>query len=220
MAEVNDGTTDIGVLLVDDEALIRAGLRLMLDGRDGITVVGEAEDGAEAIQMVRRLRPDVVLMDIRMPRLDGVAATGRITTMDDPPAVVVLTSFATDEFVLGALQAGAAGFLLKHTPPQQLLDAVKQAAAGTMSFSPGVLTALVQAASPAPNPKVQRVDTLSERESEVAALVAQGLTNTDIAGRLYLSVPTVKTHLTRIFEKLDVTNRVQVALLFHEAGRL
>ena len=209
---------ELKVLLVDDEALIRAGLRLVLEGSQEIRIVGEAQDGVEAEQLARELHPDVILMDVRMPRRDGVAATAAVRALPEPPAVVVLTAFATDEFVLGALRAGASGFLLKHTPPAQLVDAVRQAAAGTMSFSPEALTRLVSAAATRV-PGTERVATLSQRETQIADLVAQGLTNADIAGQLYLSLPTVKTHLARIFDKLAVTNRVQVALLVHEARR-
>lgn len=210
---------NLSVLLVDDEPLIRAGLRLVLDGINGIEIVGEAGDGVEAAELVTRLRPDVVLMDVRMPRLDGVAATRRVRALDNPPAVVVLTAFATDEYVLGALRAGAAGFLLKHTPPAQLVEAVRQAAAGTMTLSPEAAARLVDAASAPAVAGTERLGQLSEREAEVAQLVAEGLTNADIAGRLFLSLPTVKSHLARIFEKLAVTNRVQVALLVHAARR-
>ena len=207
------------MLIVDDEPLIRAGLRLVLDGAQGIVIVGEAGDGVEGEQLAARLRPDVVLMDVRMPRRDGVEATARIRALADPPSVVMLTAFATDAYVLGALRAGAAGFLLKHTPPPQLVDAVRQAAAGTMALSPEAVSSLLDAADAPRIEGVERVAALSEREAEVADLVAEGLTNADIAGRLYLSLPTVKTHLARIFEKLAVTNRVQLALLVHAARR-
>ena len=207
------------VLIVDDEPLIRAGLRLVLDGARGIEIAGEAGDGVEGEELAARLRPDVVLMDVRMPRRDGVAATARIRALPSPPSVVVLTAFATDAYVLGALRAGAAGFLLKHTPPPQLVDAVRQAAAGTMTLSPEAITPLLDAASAPQVEGVERVASLSDREAEVADLVAEGLTNADIAARLYLSLPTVKTHLARIFEKLAVTNRVQLALLVHAARR-
>ena len=211
---------ELRVLLVDDEALIRAGLRLVIDGVQGIHVVGEAADGDEGVRLAAELAPDVVLMDVRMPRRDGVEATRLVRALPDPPAVVILTAFDTDEFVLGALRAGASGFLLKDTPPPQLVDAVRQAAAGTMSFSPEALQRLVAAAdAPASLPGVDRVASLSEREAEIADLVTEGLTNADIAGRLYLSVPTIKTHLARVFEKLGVTNRVQLALLVHDARR-
>ena len=207
------------MLIVDDEPLIRAGLRLVLDGAQGIVIVGETGDGVEGEQLAARLRPDVVLMDVRMPRRDGVEATARIRALADPPSVVMLTAFATDAYVLGALRAGAAGFLLKHTPPPQLVDAVRQAAAGTMALSPEAVSSLLDAADAPRIEGVERVAALSEREAEVADLVAEGLTNADIAARLYLSLPTVKTHLARIFEKLAVTNRVQLALLVHAARR-
>ena len=207
------------VLIVDDEPLIRAGLRLVLEGARGIEIAGEAGDGVEGEELAARLRPDVVLMDVRMPRRDGVEATARVRALPDPPSVVVLTAFATDAYVLGALRAGAAGFLLKHTPPPQLVDAVRQAAAGTMTLSPEAITPLLDAASAPQVEGVERVASLSDREAEVADLVAEGLTNAEIAARLYLSLPTVKTHLARIFEKLAVTNRVQLALLVHAARR-
>ncbi len=220
MADLTGATeATVSVLLVDDEPLIRAGLRLVLDGAAGLRIVGEASDGLEGVRLARELRPDVVLMDVRMPRCDGVEATRLVRDLPDAPAVVVLTAFDTDQFVVGALRAGAAGFLLKHTPPPQLVDAVRQAAAGTMSFTPGVLRHLVDAAPAAPSPAAGRVASLSEREAEIAALVAEGLTNAEIGERLYLALPTVKTHLARIFEKLGVTNRVQAALLVHEARR-
>ena len=154
-----------------------------------------------------------------MPRRGGVAATARIRALPSPPSVVVLTAFATDAYVLGALRAGAAGFLLKHTPPPQLVDAVRQAAAGTMTLSPEAITPLLDAASAPQVEGVERVASLPDREAEVADLVAEGLTNADIAARLYLSLPTVKAHLARIFEQLAVTNRVQLALLVHAARR-
>ncbi|MBK7821871.1 MAG: response regulator transcription factor [Tessaracoccus sp.] len=207
------------VLLVDDEPLIRAGLRLVLDGAQGVEIVGEAADGVEAEELAAHLLPDVVLMDVRMPRRDGVEATARIRALPDPPSVVMLTAFATDAYVLGALRAGASGFLLKHTAPRQLVDAVRQAAAGTMTLSPEAASSLLSAADAPRIDGVERVAQLSEREAEVADLVAEGLTNAEIAARLYLSLPTVKTHLARIFEKLAVTNRVQLALLVHAARR-
>ena len=210
---------ELRVLVADDEALIRAGLRLVLDGHQGVRIVGEAATGAEAVSLAQELRPDVVLMDIRMPVLDGVAATAQVRAQPDAPAVIVLTAFDTDAFVLGALRAGASGFLLKHTPPPQLVDAIRQAAAGTMTFSPEALHRLVDAAPEPSTAAAQRVSSLSERESMIAGLVAEGLTNVEIAERLYLSVPTIKTHLARIFDKLGVANRVQAALVVHDARR-
>lgn len=208
--------SEISVLLVDDEPLIRAGLRMILDGAGGICVVGEASDGIEAVARVAELKPSVVLMDVRMPNRDGVEATRTLKAMPDPPQIVMLTAFDTDDFLLSALDAGASGFLLKHTPPADLVAAVQQAAAGTMPFSPNVLQRLVNAATRAPQPvAADPLAGLSEREAEVARLVADGLTNVEIAGQLFLSLPTIKTHLARIFEKLEVTNRVQLALAVH-----
>ena len=149
MGDVTD-PAPVGVVLVDDEPLIRAGLRLILEGAPGIEIVGEAEDGEAAVKLVSDLAPAVVLMDVRMPRCDGVEATRRIRALPDPPAVVILTAFETDDFVLGALTAGAAGFLLKHTPPADLVAGIHQAAAGSMTFSPSVLRRLVSRAVPAP----------------------------------------------------------------------
>ncbi|MCO1338596.1 DNA-binding response regulator [Kocuria polaris] len=211
MAELN---TPVGVLLADDENLVRAGLRLILDRTDGIRIVGEAADGTEAIEQVRRLNPDVVLMDVRMPGLDGIEATRRLQSVAHPPRVVMLTAFETDEFILDALEAGACGFLLKDTPPRALVAAILQAAAGSTTVSPVVLDRLVSVAT-RHGRRVAREDTLaglSDREREVAEGVAQGLSNTEIARTLFLSLPTVKTHLARIFAKLGVDSRLQLAI--------
>lgn len=219
MGDVTD-PAPVRVLLVDDEPLIRAGLRLILEGAPGIEIVGEADDGVAAVELVADVAPAVVLMDVRMPRCDGVEATRRIRALPDPPAVVILTAFETDDFVLGALTAGAAGFLLKHTPPADLVAGIHQAAAGSMTFSPSVLRRLVSRATnrPANDGATARLGALSEREREIAALVADGRTNAQIAAELFLALPTIKTHLARVFEKSGVTNRVQLALLVHQAA--
>lgn len=207
------------ILLADDQELVRTGLRQILSAEDDLEVAGEVADGARAVELARTLRPDVVLMDIRMPGCDGIEGTRLVRDLPDPPQVVVLTAFETDEFVLRALAAGACGFLLKHTPPPELVAATQQAATGTMSFSPSVLRTLVATATRQAE-RVVRPDplaALSSRESEIAERVAEGLTNQEIAEDLFLSVPTVKTHLARIFEKLAVTNRVQLALAVYRS---
>lgn len=214
----------IRVLLVDDDALVRSGLRMMLAGAPGLEVVAEAADGREVLGAIDRHRPDVVLMDIRMPQLDGIAATRLVATQPDPPAVVVLTTFDADELVLRALQAGAAGFLLKDTPPAEIVRAIERVHAGDAMLSPGVtrrLIALVagdaDAAARAEAARA-RMATLSPRERDVALAVGRGQANADIAAALHLSVPTVKAHVSRLLDKLGVDNRVQIALLVQDAG--
>ncbi|GIF66201.1 DNA-binding response regulator [Asanoa ishikariensis] len=210
------------VLLVDDDALVRAGLRLMLGGADDIEVVGEAVDGSSVPDQVRRTQPDVVLMDVRMPVVDGITAT---RALGPGPAVIVLTTFDADATVVEALRAGAAGFLLKHTPPEQIVEAVRRAAAGEPVLSPSVARTLIdhvaaggdRAASTRRDRARARLAVLSERERAVAAAVAEGLSNGDIAERLYMSVGTVKAHLSSALTKLDLTNRIQLALLAHDA---
>ncbi|MFC7403295.1 response regulator [Citricoccus sp. GCM10030269] len=211
MAELS---SPIRVLVADDESLMRAGLRLILEGAADVEIVGEAADGEQAVTQAAELRADVVLMDIRMPRCDGIEATRRLRASVDPPQILVLTAYDTDDFILDALEAGAAGFLLKDTPPEDLVAAVRQAATGTMAVSPAVLARLVALATHQGRrrPVADPLEGLSEREQEVAARVADGLTNTEIASELYLSVPTVKTHIGRIFDKLGVENRVQLAV--------
>ncbi|MFT3862500.1 response regulator [Micropruina sp.] len=209
----------VGTLLVDDEPLIRAGLRLILDGTPGIEVVGEAGDGRAGVQAVASLRPQVVLMDLRMPVLDGIAATRAIVAAGHTAAVVALTSFDTEGFIADALEAGAQGFLLKSAPPEELIDAVRQAAAGAMPFSPAVLRRVTQLAARAPRPPgSDPLAELSDREREVALLIADGLSNQEIADRLYLSLPTVKTYVGRLLGKLAATNRVQIALAVQRAS--
>lgn len=207
------------VLIADDETLLRTGLRMLLDGTRGIEVVAEAGDGEEAVAQARLQKPDVVLMDIRMPRRDGLDAARELAA--DGLAVVMLTAFDTDDFILDALRAGAAGFLLKDTAPADLVDAVLRAAEGDLRLSPAVLGRLVALADAgrAPErpttPKPDLLATLTERERAVAEGVARGWTNAEIAGELHLGLATVKTHLVNINVKLGTTNRVQVALLLH-----
>jgi DNA-binding NarL/FixJ family response regulator len=213
----------ISVLLVDDEALVRAGLRMILEDADDFAVVGEAEDGQAAIEAVRRHRPDVVLMDIRMPRLDGLAATAALRAGHNPPAVIVLTTFDTDEAVFRALEGGAIGFLLKDTPPVELLRAVRLAAAGDSILSPAVTRRVIERftaedRSQRRRAALERLDVLSERERQVLVEVGHGHSNAEIATRLYLSEATVKSYISHLFDKLSVTNRVQLAIAAFRAG--
>ena len=213
----------IRVLLVDDDALVRSGLRMMLAGAASIEVVAEAADGREVLGAVDRHRPDVVLMDIRMPQLDGIAATRLLAAQPNPPAVVVLTTFDADELVLRALQAGAAGFLLKDTPPAEIVLAIELVHAGDAMLSPTItrrLIALVAGDSDAgarADDARSRMATLSPRERDVALAVGRGQANAEIAAALHLSIPTVKAHVSRLLDKLDVDNRVQIALLVQDA---
>ena len=213
----------ISVLLVDDEALVRAGLRMILETAEDITVVGDAADGHAALDEVRRHRPDVVLMDIRMPRLDGLAATAAIRAQPGSPSVVVLTTFDSDDEVFRALEAGAAGFLLKDTPPPDLLRAIRVAAAGDAMLSPGVTRQVIHRVTAEDRTRrrrdaLTRLEVLTEREREVLVEIGLGSTNAEIAGRLHLSEATVKSHVTHLFDKLAVTNRVQLAIAAFRAG--
>ncbi|MET7700370.1 response regulator transcription factor [Streptomyces sp. NPDC005485] len=217
--------TVIRLLLVDDDPLVRAGLSFMMGGADDIEIVGEAADGGEVEALVDRTRPDVVLMDIRMPAVDGLAATEKLRGRKDAPQVVVLTTFHADEQVLRALRAGAGGFVLKDTPPVEILEAVRRVAAGDPVLSPAVTRQLMaHAAGSALDTRRSgardRIAALNDREREVAVAVGQGRSNADIASELFMSVATVKTHVSRILAKLDLNNRVQIALLTYDAGLL
>lgn len=217
MAELNH--PPIRVLVADDDPLVRAGLRLLLDG-DDLEVVGEATDGAEAIRQVGALEPDVVLMDLRMPNVDGLTATEAIRQLDDPPEVIALTTFDADENVVRALRAGAAGFLLKDTAPTDIIAAIHHVAAGDAQLSPSVTRRLLATIAVHPPRAVEarrRLAILTERERDIADAIGEGLTNAEIARQLHLAVPTVKAHVTAILAKLEVTNRVLVALLVHDA---
>ncbi|WP_245160262.1 response regulator transcription factor [Blastococcus sp. CT_GayMR20] len=211
----------IRVLLADDQAMVRAGFRLILSAEPDITVVGEAADGTQAVAAARRLRPDVTLMDVRMPRMDGIDATRRLAA-EDPPLtrVVVLTTFDVDAHVYDALRAGASGFLLKNAPPEELVEAIRLVAAGGALLDPAVTRRVIEefARSPAPGPVPVAVTTLTEREREVLQLVAQGLSNAEIAATLFVSEATVKTHVARLLGKLDLRDRVQAVVYAYERG--
>ena len=217
--------TPIRVLLVDDDPLVRAGLTMMLGGAPDLRVVGEAGDGEQALALAAECRPDVVLMDIRMPGVDGLTATERLRARADAPEVVVLTTFDADRHVLRALRAGASGFLLKDTPPGEIVAAVRQVARGRPVLSPEVLRRLIArvAESDGDRRRAQarrRLAELSDREREVALAVGRGLSNAQISAALHLSVPTVKTHVSAVLARFGFTNRVQIALLVHDAGLL
>ncbi|WP_328650243.1 response regulator transcription factor [Micromonospora sp. NBC_00330] len=217
-----DVTGPIRVVIVDDDPLVRGMLTLMLDGADGIVVVGEAADGATAITAVDRHLPDVVLMDIRMPGVNGITATERLRRRHRPPEIIVLTTFDTDEHVMRALRAGASGFLLKDTPPEQISQAVRAVAAGNPMLSPGVTRRLMQRVASGAESYEQaheRLALLTPRERDVVLAIAQGRSNAEIAGELLMSVTTVKAHVSHILTKLDLDNRTQIALLAHD-GRL
>jgi DNA-binding NarL/FixJ family response regulator len=216
----------IRILVVDDDALVRVGLAMVLGAGGDIEVVGEATDGAEAVEAVRRLRPDVVLMDIRMPGMDGLAATEALRAHGAEPAVIVLTTFDTDEYVLRALRLGANGFLLKDTPPRDILDSVRRVAAGESMLSPAVVARLIEHVVRGDDRDERRrrversraaLDSLTDREREVALAVGAGKSNAEISADLYVSVATVKAYVSRILTKLECGNRVQVAILVHEA---
>ena len=213
----------VRVVLIDDDPLVRAGLKLMLGGHEGVDFVGEGGDGSEAAALVAEHRPDVLLMDIRMPGKDGLTATEELMTHEDAPRVVILTTFDSDDAVLRALAAGAAGFLLKDTPPDRMLEALKQVAAGEHTLSPSVVSQVIAAATRHrgdPRREDARADlaALNAREKEVAIAIGRGMTNAEISARHYLSLATVKGVVTQIFDKLGLTNRVQVAIKVHDAG--
>ncbi len=214
----------IRVMLVDDDALVRSGLRMLLGGATTIEVVAEVDDGDGVLAAVDRHRPDVVLMDVRMPRLDGVAATDLLARQPAPPAVLILTTFDADDLVLRALRAGAAGFLLKDTPPAEIVRAIELVAAGDSMLSPAVTRRLIDLVAREADTGTPRADAdgllerLTPRELEVARGVGQGLSNAEISAALHLSVATVKAHVSRVLEKLETDNRVQVALLIRDAS--
>ena len=213
----------IRVVVADDQEIVRTGLAMILNVQPGMEVVGQATDGQEAVELARRLRPDVCLFDIRMPVLDGIEATRRLAgpTVDDPLAVVVITTFDLDEYVYAALRAGARGFLLKNAGAEMLSQAVHAAAAGDALIAPSItarLLATFAGAGPATAP-AQPVDPLTEREEQILAAVARGRTNNEIAGEFYITLSTVKSHITSLMTKIGARNRVEIAIWAYETGR-
>ena len=213
----------IKVLIVDDDALVRAGLAMILGGAPDVEVVAEAGDGRECLKAVADHQPDVVLMDIRMPQMDGLEATARLEHQPSPPKVIVLTTFDADDDVSRALRAGASGFLLKDTPPSAIVDAVQKVHEGEPMLSPKVTARLMRRiADERPDEqsdsRQEELSALSERELEVAVAVGRGLSNAEIATDLHMSIATVKAHISRLFSKLGASNRVQIAILVHDAG--
>lgn len=212
----------IKVLIADDQALVRGGIRMILDAQDDIEVIGEAGDGDEAVAQARRLRPDVIVMDVRMPKLDGIAATRRLVA--EPGAqwrVLMLTTFDLDEYVFEALRAGASGFLLKTAPPRQLASAVRDAAAGDVLLAPAITRRLIEEfvqRRPPVTGVPDELDLLTQRELEVLRLLARGLTNAEIAEQIYVSESTAKTHVGRILTKLSLRDRTQAVVLAYESG--
>lgn len=213
----------IRVVVADDQDLVRTGLRMILGAQPGIDVVGEAADGIQAIEVATRLRPDVLLVDIRMPKLDGIEVTRRLAGADvaDPMAVVVITTFDLDEYVIGALRAGARGFLLKDAGPDLLVQAVHAAANGDALIAPNVTRRLLATlVDHAPQTVTQPVDPLTEREEEVLLLLARGRTNAEIAAELFISLSTVKSHIASLMAKLGVRNRVEIAMWAYQSKRV
>jgi DNA-binding NarL/FixJ family response regulator len=209
----------IRVLVADDQSMVRAGFRMLLAGEEDIEVVAEASNGLEAIDKAARFKPAVVLMDIRMPELDGLEATRRILAADDAARILILTTFDLDEYVYEALRSGASGFVLKDDSPEQLLAAIRTVAGGDALLSPAITKRVIQkfARTPRPSPP-KELDDLSEREREVFRLIAQGLSNAEIAQGLYISETTVKTHITHILQKLNLRDRVQAVVLAYQTG--
>ncbi|MEV8285903.1 response regulator transcription factor [Streptomyces niveus] len=210
----------VRVVLADDQPLIRSGLRVLIADHPDLDVVGEAGTGAQAVRLVRELRPDVVVMDIRMPGMDGIEATGLITAGPEPARVVVLTTFDDDEYVYAALRAGASGFLIKDMSLEGILSAIRVVAAGETLIAPSVTRRLIEefAARPEPAPPARAVAGITGREREVLVLVGRGMSNSEIAERLVISVATAKAHVARLFSKLEARDRVQLVIIAYETG--
>ena len=209
----------IRVLVADDQSMVRAGFRMLLDGEEDMEVVAEASNGIEAVDKAARFNPGIILMDIRMPELDGLQATRRILTVDKDARILILTTFALDEYVFEALRAGASGFVLKDDSPEQLIAAIRTVAAGDALLSPAITKRVIQTFARTPRPGPPReLDELSEREREVLRLMTRGLSNAEIGKELYISETTVKTHVTHILQKLNLRDRVQAVVLAHQTG--
>jgi len=211
----------IGVVVADDQAIVRAGFRLLINSEPDLSVLGEAADGAEAVAMARKTAPDVVLMDIRMPVMDGIAATRLIAAAGPLPRVLILTTFDLDDYVFAALRAGASGFMLKDRPPEELLAAIRVVAAGDALLAPNVTRRLIEHFVRQPDPlrvAPKALEALTVREREVLALIAVGLSNTEIADELVMSVPTAKTHVSRILAKLGARDRAQLVVIAYQSG--
>jgi DNA-binding NarL/FixJ family response regulator len=211
----------VGVVVADDQAIVRAGFRLLIDSEPDLSVLGEAADGAEAVAIARKTTPDVVLMDIRMPVMDGIAATRLIAAPGAHPRVLILTTFDLDDYVFAALRAGASGFMLKDRPPEELLAAIRVIAAGDALLAPNVTRRLIGHFVRQPDPLgvvPDALEALTVREREVLALIAAGLSNTEIAGELVMSVPTAKTHVSRILAKLGARDRAQLVVIAYQSG--
>jgi DNA-binding NarL/FixJ family response regulator len=211
----------VRVLVADDQSMVRAGFRMLLSGEPDIEVVAEASNGLEAVDKASRFHPTVVLMDIRMPELDGLEATRRILAADDKARILILTTFDLDEYVYEALRAGASGFVLKDDPPEQLLEAIRVVAGGDALLSPSITKRVIKQFTRIRNPSPpEQLGDLTQREADVFRLIARGLSNAEIGRELYISEATVKTHITHILQKLDLRDRVQAVVLAHESGLL
>ncbi len=209
----------IRVLIADDQSMVRAGFRMLLSGEEDIDVVGEARDGLEAVDKAARLDPTVVLMDIRMPELDGLEATRRIIAANDGARILILTTFGLDEYIYEALRAGASGFVLKDDPPEQLIAAVRTVAAGEALLSPTVTKRVIKQFARIPRPEPPKgLDELTARERDILRLIADGLSNAEIGERLYISETTVKTHVTHVLQKLGLRDRVQAVVMAYQTG--
>lgn len=210
----------INILIADDQAMVRSGLRMILESEPDLVVVDEAADGAQAVRIAKRERPDVVLMDVRMPEMDGLEATRLISSDLDEVRVIVLTTFDIDEYVYGALRAGASGFLLKDAPADDLVAAIRVVAGGDALLAPSVTRRIIErfAAGPDPDRSIEGLDDLTDRETEVLRLLARGLSNSEIAEELFVSEATVKTHVSHVLTKLGVRDRVQAVVAAYESG--